>query len=392
MKQHLLYIILILTILLSGCGESQIAHSGGSSVDVNGISGWIRGNAITSDSLQIKSVMAKLVNSRTLITSSYDRTTNYSNFLLPLKETGDLSVVVYDSLYNGYYSPISVHSITEQIDLESIILTPMGHIEGTINCSNLFQWHGVASVPEDFLIVIPEIGVTSLISSNGYFSISNIAQGTYTIQIVEHSLSIKNSPSIALFDTVIAINSADTLSLPEFKLQPAPYFIDDPLYFIDSAIVREILDSNGDTASVLSRAITRKNRVAQLRLSNIDSLPASIGKLDALEKLTIIGGEIDSLPTSIGDCNALQWLTVIKTELDTLPTELLYLNNFTMLDISYNKFTKIPSVVLDMAGIPMLNMDNNKIFPTDQERDWLLKYRYYNDSTLLYNFESTQRN
>ncbi len=62
-----------------------------------------------------------------------------------------------------------------------------------------------------------------------------------------------------------------------------------------------------------------------------------------------------------------------------------------MLDLANNEFTEIPEVVKDIPGIPVLNLKQNRINASEEERSWLLLYRFDNDSLELFDWENSQR-
>ncbi len=376
--------------LILSCGDSQVSSSGGSSVDVVGIGGWVRGEAITVDSSPVIQGTARLVNTRTLKTAAMDLTTELGTFSLTVREPGNFGVVLYDSLENGFYSSVDITSSSDEIDLEKVILTQMGNVQGVVNCDQLIQGLGVSNRPENYIIRIPEIGKSYLLDDNGTFSINALPQGTYTIQVEARTLAIEPYYSAALFDTLITVDVGKTTIIPPIELRSESSIVDDSIYSIDTVVVREILDDNGDTSGVRNHIRHKRSRVVHLQLRNISILPPIIEKLNALEQFVVFGGNLTELPPEIGNCESLQKITITDTELKSLPIEITLLEDLTMLDLRYNKFDNIPEALMDIPWIPVLHLENNYIHATDEERSWLLSYRFANDSLELFDWENSQ--
>lgn len=379
---------LISSLLLVSCGDTTMAgNEGGSSIEVVGI---VTGTAVRDGAHPVENGRAKLVYRNRRGVVSYDHTEKNGFFQLPLNDIGPLGVVLYDSLKNGYYASLNVEDPSLHISLDTVLLEAMGSVTGTIDCSNLIQWEQMMFYPEDFRVIISETGEEFPIDPAGKFTVPAIPAGTYTLVISPRLLGGIGFQDPQYSDTVITVKTGEKISLPTLMIQSEPLTVNDPLFSKDSAVVQEILDLNGITEPVLKLSRLKRNRISSLKLRGIDTIPVSIGKLEKLIDLTVIGGDITSLPTEISGCSDLQSIVVNYTKLNTLPAELTALKELFTLDLQNNSFEKIPEFLMELESTPEIDLRYNAISPSEKEQKWLLANCFYNDSIRLAEWKATQ--
>ncbi|MBV6646982.1 MAG: leucine-rich repeat domain-containing protein, partial [Cyclobacteriaceae bacterium] len=111
-------------------------------------------------------------------------------------------------------------------------------------------------------------------------------------------------------------------------------------------------------------------RVRRINLSYnnlVDSMPSSLGQLDALEELHLQGNLfMGGIPSSFGDMVNLRQLHFSDNNLSgTLPLELFNLTNLTDLDISSNNFFgNFPVEIGNLVNLIFLRLSNNNFFGT----------------------------
>jgi Leucine-rich repeat (LRR) protein len=137
----------------------------------------------------------------------------------------------------------------------------------------------------------------------------------------------------------------------------------------DSLAVRAILDASEQHAMTVDSVTTVQNdRVVTLDLGSkdiakifISELTPDIGKLTALEELSIANNELETLPGEIGNCTALRILDAANNELASLPESMASLTNMTKIDLRHNEFTVFPPQLLHMKKLWYIHLRGNEI-------------------------------
>ncbi|MEM7536692.1 MAG: leucine-rich repeat domain-containing protein [Chloroflexota bacterium] len=110
--------------------------------------------------------------------------------------------------------------------------------------------------------------------------------------------------------------------------------------------------------------ICRNKHVTHLELSNnnlTEELPAEIGNLFNLERLTLDQNNLRSIPAEIGNLLNLERLDLRVNALSSIPPEIGSLSNLERLDLSSNKLTYIPPEIGNLSSLQSLSLSSNEL-------------------------------
>jgi GMP synthase (glutamine-hydrolysing) A subunit len=94
---------------------------------------------------------------------------------------------------------------------------------------------------------------------------------------------------------------------------------------------------------------------------NLMFLPANIGKLINLKRLTLNRNHLTHLPAEIGNLTKLNYLAIYGGQLETLPPEIGKLINLTYLAVYGNKLKSLPPEIGNLKWLETLALDNNRL-------------------------------
>lgn len=140
---------------------------------------------------------------------------------------------------------------------------------------------------------------------------------------------------------------------------------------------REVLEIIDEAARIGATELS-------LHRPDIVELPPEIGRLTALQRLSLCGTQISALPPEIGRLSALQWLDLSGTQISALPPEIgrlttlrnLYLNATPIrvlppeiglltalqeLDLSLTKISVLPSEIGQLTALQELDLSDTQI-------------------------------
>src|SRR3989338_1106191 len=150
--------------------------------------------------------------------------------------------------------------------------------------------------------------------------------------------------------------SKNILNLSSFSLTSLP-----PIFNADPFIKRLTkLDISRNHLTSLPAEIGRLQALQRLNVSNnhLTSLPAEVGRLQALQRLNVEVNQLTSLPAEIGRLQALQWLSVSSNQLASLPAEIGGLQALQGLDVSHNNtLTGVPREIFDLLSCCEITLD-----------------------------------
>jgi hypothetical protein len=170
-------------------------------------------------------------------------------------------------------------------------------------------------------------------------------------------------------------------------------------YPCDSAVVRQLLDTNGlDTLTVEKVAGPRKGRIDSLNLTGkgIAVLPSTIGKLTSLKYLFLgclrysglpIGpycNTLVKLPDEIGTLDSLVGLNVDGNQLTSIPATIGGLKQLTGLILSSNHLTAIPGEIGMLKNLRTLDLYHNDLQTLPDEIGQLHSLQYLNITGSLF--------
>ena len=106
---------------------------------------------------------------------------------------------------------------------------------------------------------------------------------------------------------------------------------------------------------------TKRKKVATLDLSegDISELPPEIGKLTALQSLTVSG--LNELPREIGQLRSLTRLNLSSNYLRKLPRELFQLRKLSVLNLSSNYLSELPGEIAGLRNLTGLDLNSNQL-------------------------------
>ncbi|MBN1308368.1 MAG: leucine-rich repeat domain-containing protein [Chitinispirillaceae bacterium] len=144
-------------------------------------------------------------------------------------------------------------------------------------------------------------------------------------------------------------------------------------YACDSSVIRQILDMNGlDTVAVQSVSSVNNGRVVQLHLvydqsllrslpKRLAILPASVGRLSALQNLDVSGNTLDSVPESIGRCTDLEFLCMYRNRLSVFPGWITGCTGLKRLGLGENQLDHIPESIGMLRALKDLLLGENRL-------------------------------
>lgn len=147
-------------------------------------------------------------------------------------------------------------------------------------------------------------------------------------------------------------------------------------YLDDIAVVKTIFDANGVTGvNIDSIARTDSTgRVIGLDLTNpevardyIRVVPGDIGKLSALQSLSLRGNWLRKVPEELGMCTQLVVLDLGDNELSSLPSSLENLTKLEKLDLRDNELRAFPAHFLSFTGLRYLHLRGNRLESLPEE-------------------------
>jgi len=145
----------------------------------------------------------------------------------------------------------------------------------------------------------------------------------------------------------------------------ASFSRDNFTYSTDSAVVQEILDSNGLYFGKVAycTSIDSSNRINRLALPgrSLSRLPSSIGRLTHLKYLDLNHNVLDSLPESVSNLTELDTLVLHTNHLQHLPDSFGNLPKLTYLNIQSCNLTSLPNSFIMLGQLMFLYLGFNSL-------------------------------
>ena len=119
--------------------------------------------------------------------------------------------------------------------------------------------------------------------------------------------------------------------------------------------------TNQELLEIIEQAA--KDKVTELDLSGKDltMLPAEIGQLTNLSRLSLYSNQLTTLPKEIGQLTNLSELYLHFNQLTTLPKEIGQLTNLSGLYLGSNQLTTLPKEIGQLANLSGLYLDSNQL-------------------------------
>lgn len=146
------------------------------------------------------------------------------------------------------------------------------------------------------------------------------------------------------------------------RYEEYPEYANEVLDELEATVGRIPIDFEirDDTFGVI---IDENDNVLELGLydRDLETLPESIGDLDALETLQVERNELTSLPKSIGNLSSLKILWLGGNHLTTLPESIGNLKSLIELDLVRNQLTTLPESIGNLSSLQILILDDNQL-------------------------------
>ncbi|OUM67373.1 hypothetical protein PIROE2DRAFT_5236 [Piromyces sp. E2] len=173
-------------------------------------------------------------------------------------------------------------------------------------------------------------------------------------------------------------------------------------YSLEDLDQLEYLDLHNNEATITIKNLGYLDKLKYL--TNITSIPSSIGDLEKLKELNLDDNKIKKLPSTIGSLEKLTCNTANNNLIESLPSSIgelisvqeIYLENNLIKTIPNtienldnlkyfkNKITKIPNAISNLKRIINLHLDHNQIkkIPSSLGNAKSLQYLYLNDNII----------
>jgi Leucine-rich repeat (LRR) protein len=142
----------------------------------------------------------------------------------------------------------------------------------------------------------------------------------------------------------------------------------------DAEVVRTILTENGLSWDLNTVATFESGRVIALALNNQDfgsdgikTLPASIGELTELKKLTLNDNSLTAVPPELFKCKKLTDLEIANNTLTSLPAAIGNLSHVRLLDLRNNQLDNLPPAIGQLKALVKLQLWGNKFVSLPSE-------------------------
>jgi len=113
----------------------------------------------------------------------------------------------------------------------------------------------------------------------------------------------------------------------------------------------------------LEDAIANQEIVSELVLqrAGLESLPAEVWEMTAINYLFLNGNKLSSLPAGIASLVKLERLFAANNELSYIAPEIGRLKALEELDLSYNQLSELPDEIGQLSGLRFLKLNNNNL-------------------------------
>lgn len=333
-----LWLLLLFTLLYSGCSNSDVAGTG--SQAGNGI---VTAVVVYNDSTVASNAEVYVRETNYLRDTSNSSTEEYVSLVdnhgkvnLELDTETDFVIEIRD---NNGYAALALCStnayLGDSLNFDTIYLEKEAEFFGEVDVSNL---------PKGVPVYVQVYGMDKLekVDSLGHFKFGHMPHGTYSLKIV---------PGHPDYDPVdsqkVALGPEDSLEAGKFLLPQD--------FWKDTVIIREILDLNGLVSTAVDSVVKRDpfGRISDLLLfgKNIDTIPPSIGDL-RLHVLLLAENNLTDLPKELGRMQSLEHLDLAKNSISLLPIGFTELRNLRYLDLNENSLSSLPP---DFGKLRFLN-------------------------------------
>ena len=106
------------------------------------------------------------------------------------------------------------------------------------------------------------------------------------------------------------------------------------------------------------------SRVVKLELEDFDltgAVPAEIGQLTSMVKLSLTKNQLTSLPAEIGQLTSLRELALDNNRLTSVPAEIGQLTSLKWLHLEFNQLTSVPAEIGQLTALECLVLSNNQL-------------------------------
>jgi hypothetical protein len=136
--------------------------------------------------------------------------------------------------------------------------------------------------------------------------------------------------------------------------------------YLPDSLANELLDALANIETL------RELRISWTHDTLFHSVPASIGRLTQLERLSLNGDSLEALPDEIGNLTNLRYLDISQNRLRELPLSITTLPDLETIDFSYNRMCRLPDTFFRMGSLEMIRSWGNPLCTlTPEQKSWL---------------------
>jgi len=204
---------------------------------------------------------------------------------------------------------------------------------------------------------------TALENTGAWWTFTTTMIGSIDLSTGSHTVTVAWGPGQSNFDKLIVTPTGDT---------PPACTIDGRV--VPSALPQSECTAIGVFAGQLAEAgdpctwsfVTCNDAGTSITeisiaFASIAALPAEIGDLTNLGKLSLLSNELTSLPPEIGNLTNLTELDLDGNRIAALPSEIGNLTNVTHLNLASNLLTALPASLGNLTNLTTLNLTSNRL-------------------------------
>jgi Leucine-rich repeat (LRR) protein len=334
--------LLLISLLLFGCSENQIAGKGGSSEAENAIVGRVLyPDGTPAARVEVSAISTHFIPSPDSVALfPKDTTDGNGEFTIQNIVSGDWTIFVgIDSLGARRALQLGIDSLGDlgKGDLGWIRLAPTSMVRGEVDLTP----------GQNAIISIQGSPWFSTVDSLGRYEIPSIPEGSYQLHVLADSILL---PKIQF-----SVLGGDTVSIDRLGTQNT--------IGGDLIILRDYLDNLGIRDFAERIAITSNSRIVGLDLTdlNLRTLPSFPSGLDSIHTIILRGNPLDSFPSSVLAFPGLSLLDLGKTGIQSLPITIESVPWLYALMLDSNRISNYPNGINRLPFIHILDLTGNQI-------------------------------
>ena len=367
---------------LFSCTNNPTANSGGTSIEVVGITGYVAlpdsgmaaGSRVGLRKIIRDPVGVDSANNSFIAVTTAD---HCGRFALPCSLSGEF--IVEATATNGFKGARACSLFTkERKSLDTIVCRPTGGLRGTIS---------VGINPSYFFVDVWGLRYNIVPDSNGLFVSDSLSSGIYTLRIRPAYVTVfENNP---LTDSLIEIHPGEEYTFLDTLIEIHPGMITDcgmlavptrasfkknAAYCSDMAVVASMMGADSSVAAQITAIDDNGRVVSILDLNNTPRIKtlSGVGTLDQLQWLWLFNTQIDTLPNELSHCTKLFSLRIVGGALSWIGDSVAQNRNLFEVLITDCALEHVPPALMRLPQETYIILSGNQICnPTTRENEWL---------------------